>query len=1392
MKSITAQKIPPAGLSKRFNRANKFKITRIKDDFGFHVYMLENTARREKINISRFIFDRFRSALKTIEKSWQLRELPPETKVFYRSEVHFIITQKLNEKLQYLIQEIDHKGNTTGYMSFDIDAVAALNKLLYHHKLFHPNDLLNRLIEYHKIFRFSFSENTDSITSKLAIKNDLLCTIENYKKKTKISLASKIIPFIGNNTQPAPPTTALPNVKQQNFFKSRLAEKAMAQPAAVDYEQLFDPEEKLIAPKQERAAKVNQHRILLPLHAQDVKNFTDASFTCEFTTGDFSDFLQFIGSDRHGEFLLGFEIIDCIFKQSGSLKTFKFPLYYMKVTLKESGKEIIIEPVEDGVFYLNHLALANLVERFSKSKSADNINKFFKTLLAQYMMVDEKQTRVYLSRMLPVNEEIFELVRKILFGAPEERGKGGILFDLTTVGAEIDLDSVYLYRSAKVQSLMALSLEQDLNEILTIAYEHPQRFYQSNLGNFLSPETYVPVNGTFSKRAWVPKVLPKSFANLLQKLDEHNFLLLEGPPGTGKTYSILNLLIHSICIGKKVLIVSDQHSAIHALLEPLKEFAHQGSSDTQNIANIIAQSIKVIDHIPATDGSLSAWATNLKKMLVNNKLIESVIEDPPNYEAQIKQIDNDIQLLKDKLQEKINQNLSPRNYHESTAKDIESILSFIRFCGYSRRGGKKRERNTWNKKLVKEFILLRGELLKFGSLYRFFRFTNPLSEYNQEMLMTREFINKMLKVKPKNVSKLNIVYEKKLDNAVTAYFLKEWQRSFPVRKSKIAHAFRYFTALIRHPLTGRLKKIRRVLNNQLAFLQSADSKVIFQMNKIHHYLRASKDRISCLAYEIFIKNEGTTTKHKQKEKDVTAQDILQIMEQRQDERDRIVKMRFLLNLTDIASKAQRPEGSGKSDPLTTIAALCDNLGSYDALEMALPVLNDLKEKLMQVFPIWICRKQAVPFLFPCSENIFDLVIVDEATQCRVDDALPLLFRAAKLLVVGDDKQTVLAKNSVLDDYLFKEFGLDEHLRKTQGQALKGGGSHIFGLIKQIKQASLMLDEHYRCPPEIIAYSNRYVYHNDLKMMQWGSRDAVVVDYSEEQEEKSTRQTRGVYKGIETDMVDRFLLFVENTIKKIEKEEGIKINVEKNVALCYFLLKNEPYIKAKKAELLRRLNRGEDILDGAGAALQGKERDYIFYLWDINRSNMMAFRQGDEEDKRKGELNVLLSRPKKRAYHYLHKGFANLKHNSATISDYLWSTYKQQQQVKERKTFVPRAKNPVPGFTPWRRYSGQLIEKILAENIKKSGLKVHYSVNIGDPAYCIDLVLEADKHSIGIIDISRFMEESRPAESMIAYYFQIKRATPPIIPWFTFIRDIASYSDRELRVLAKATERINRS
>ena len=206
---------------------------------------------------------------------------------------------------------------------------------------------------------------------------------------------------------------------------------------------------------------------------------------------------------------------------------------------------------------------------------------------------------------------------------------------------------------------------------------------------------------------------------------------------------------------------------------------------------------------------------------------------------------------------------------------------------------------------------------------------------------------------------------------------------------------------------------------------------------------------------------------------------------------------------------------------------------------------------------------------------------------------------------------------------------------------------------------MLLDEHYRCPADIIEFSNKYVYGNELNVMQWSLPEhdsPVVIDFSEQNVKTSRKATSGKFKGIETAMVDRYMDYVVGTIKSLEKSTGKKINMETDVALCYFLLKNEPYVKFIKDKYLRKLNRGEDVLDGAGAALQGKERDYIFYLWDITRYNLSAFKQGDDADKRKGELNVLMSRPRKKAFHFLHRNFDQLDHGRANISSYLWKTW----------------------------------------------------------------------------------------------------------------------------------------
>ena len=389
-----------------------------------------------------------------------------------------------------------------------------------------------------------------------------------------------------------------------------------------------------------------------------------------------------------------------------------------------------------------------------------------------------------------------------------------------------------------------------------------------------------------------------------------------------------------------------------------------------------------------------------------------------------------------------------------------------------------------------------------------------------------------------------------------------------------------------------------------------------------------------------------------------------------------------------------------------------------------------------------------------------------------------------MLVVGDDQQTVLQKESVIDDYLFREFNLPEALDRASGTQMKGGGSNIFSLVKNIHEARVLLDEHYRCPPDIIAYSNRYVYDSQLKVMKWQPQAAaktVYVNYSEDGK-GSNKKGSGAYKGLDTDLIDRFLAYMEREILKIEKEVGRRISLEKDVAICYFLLKNTVYFDDVKSKFLSKMQRGQDILAGAGAALQGKERDYIFYLWDIQRSNIGAFKQGDDPERRKGELNVLMSRPKKRAYHYLHSEFKTLKHGHASITDYLWTTY-TGKSTQESSAHSKRKREKVPSpEMPINRSSGPLVYRLI-QNLKDYHPELRevpadrfldsYSEKIGDPNMGVDLLLlpkkEAKQGALAMIDLSYY--DSEEVQDLIDYYFQLKRVSPKVEPVFLYLHDL---------------------
>ncbi|MDE1464241.1 AAA domain-containing protein [Spartinivicinus poritis] len=1418
------------GVSAKYDRKNRFVVKRYKTKAGSFVYLLTNSSNNDRLAIPHYLMDRFRALLVKLHKKMEsvaAQDIEIDEKLYFKDTEYY--------RFEYTANTLEHLTivdlNSAGRFNIYREAVNTVVELLYDAGLDHPNGVFDRIIDYHKLFQFTFNEGSESITSGLSVRRNTLIEMGDYIPLEKdaqnhvISVTTDPTSFENGLTQKNSGIKKTADTKNLEF-KRKLGERNTEENHTVDYDTLFGASsaKKAKRPVKNKArlpsVKITKTSCPLPLLAGDIKSHTAKVYKCELTSEDASSLRKGVLADRDAEHLLGFEIFTAIFKKNGKLKSFSFPLYYMNVKVEESGRFLHVYPPENGDVYLNHLSLSVFIENFSDSKKSEPLDSFFNTLLSQKIEIDKKLHNISIRRQLPYSEDVFRQTREILIGKRGENGKGGIIENLNIIGIECDLGSVVLYRAERNPSPLTRALDLDLKKIQRTAHEYPHRFYASLLGKFLNPE--LKTNNInveeFCSTPLSPGTLTKSSKALIQNLNDHNFVLLEGPPGTGKTFTIRNLLIHCLNSNKKLLIVSDQQAAIHALNEKIQEYLvgkDVASVTAVKTMNLWKSAIKVIDEVPSSTDDLGLWINKLSKMLAMDLSREQdwphdnpkILEDIRKLDAEYQEVKENIGRVLNKSFELVNRKsqIIPKNLHPSNHDDISDLTAFLTFIG-SGDLSKANKSVSYRKHLAlaSKFIELRREMLNsnYASCYPDFEFRmESINELESVVSGHINILQLLIKEKPKTEDEFFNLFQTEVESYINSFLVDYWTKCFGAIST--GSVTLKIQAVLKHPCISVWKSLlKQLLFHQdfITIVKSCENpdQVLRQFNQIHHFLDPNQVEVEhCLAFDIcqyFLSGY----------REVSINYQLEQLTKIQQKRDMLIKEMCLLKLTSISKKAiaNRQNSTNRA---TKIINLVESLKSCNTIDTGsgASILKELQEELWECFPIWICRKQAVPFLFPSKENMIDLVVVDEAGQCRVDDALPLLYRAKKLMVVGDDKQTVFNKNSIIDDYLFREAELEEHLRSIQARGVKGGGSNLFELVKSIKQGGVLLDEHYRCPPAIIAYSNEYVYNNDLKIMQWqlpSSTPSVVVDYGEKIATSNKKTTNWKYKGIEVEMVDRFFSYIVKTIKKIEKETKRTINVETDVAICYFLLKNEPYIKDNKSKLLVKLDRGRDVLDGAGAALQGKERDYIFYYWDISSSNLASFRQGDDPDKRKGELNVLMSRPKVRAYHYLHRNFETLNHGSTTITNYLWNTYRSQNK---RSTKVRSNNNYI-----WTdSTSGHSIIAILSHLWSCRSIPAvdayepYFNIVIGNPKQKVDLMLvpkndtkssSTDK-SIAVVDLSAFKMSDNSVDDVVDYYFQLQRAVPRVDPVFTFIHEIAdersgAYQQIEKKILAEVPSR----
>lgn len=138
-------------------------------------------------------------------------------------------------------------------------------------------------------------------------------------------------------------------------------------------------------------------------------------------------------------------------------------------------------------------------------------------------------------------------------------------------------------------------------------------------------------------------------------------------------------------------------------------------------------------------------------------------------------------------------------------------------------------------------------------------------------------------------------------------------------------------------------------------------------------------------------------------------------------------------------------------------------------------------RVLEAVPAWAVTSLSAR-RFPIDPALFDLVVVDEASQCAIAHILPLLYRAKRALVIGDAMQ--LPHISKLDPSREAALRRDAGLRAEwlEQKRLAHRRHSAFHAAENATDGALLLDEHFRCHPKIAGLANDLFYESALTIL----------------------------------------------------------------------------------------------------------------------------------------------------------------------------------------------------------------------------------------------------------------------------------------------------------------------
>lgn len=656
-----------------------------------------------------------------------------------------------------------------------------------------------------------------------------------------------------------------------------------------------------------------------------------------------------------------------------------------------------------------------------------------------------------------------------------------------------------------------LSLFHDFEEIIEEYSQNKVNNWSKSALNLLKNETeniniYQEKESTKNiiSSLYTPFPSDPSQNHILRTIFQNYFenpLCINGPPGTGKTQLICNLLANSLFYQKKVLVICEKELALKVIYDKLNTLGLERSiikinqlEQTSRIYQQIINSIEINKQKTISDCDNTTHVTKIanleKKLLTNVKKIENYCEIEKNFQTKHQK---SLQEIYTKFERKVQLNpiIIQLNSQIINQEQLEKLLEEIK---------------NYIGKFTKIFLKWKSICLQLKNLFlenNFQEFKFDLETQN----IFQEVVNNILKELKgektesnliSTILRINLLHQNAKSHNSLELTRNNLNELIDLQKNQQYRKFLIFLQVNNFDDFWKkcsneefLINIQQFINEEFLII----GELTINLDK------ETKKNINYLLKKILIKKEFNYLNDWEKitEQSVYFNWIKKVEEENKEflatwnykdiakiyqEQKTITEKK--LNLTKSVLKIEQEKN------LTKLLISNNSLKKELGKKRKISPLKILFSELINYFPIWLSTPEVIASITNLQEPFFDFIIFDEASQITLEKTIPLWARAKKCIVIGDEQQlppTDFFKSHLQDD----EENWEEELSKQSESENKINletddlekNSSLLNYAKKYSQneEQLTLLYHYRSKySELIEFSNQAFYNGVLQII----------------------------------------------------------------------------------------------------------------------------------------------------------------------------------------------------------------------------------------------------------------------------------------------------------------------